>query len=307
MLTRILLATDGSPASARAARKAASLSAKLGAGLHVVYVAPLPATYVPAESEILDYQFWERMRDVATKEASARLEELVRDVQQEGGMVEDSHAAAGRPEAEIVRLAEIVGADLVVVGNRGYGALRRAVMGSVSTGVVRHAHCPVLVVRGREGDETNLPGRILLALDGSKGAEAASGIAAELSAATGSELLLIRVIETSPYPPYPETNYREAWESDLGRAKRHVRTYLDGRAGQMRRDGLKVADAHLSLGEADREIARLAEEAVADLIVVGSRGLGGIRRALMGSVSDSVVRHAPCSVLVVRGNEGSAG
>ena len=61
-----------------------------------------------------------------------------------------------------------------------------------------------------------------------------------------------------------------------------------------------MAQAHLGLGAPDREIVDLAEEIGAGLIVMGSRGLGGIRRALMGSVSDSVVRHAHCPVLVVR-------
>ena len=56
-------------------------------------------------------------------------------------------------------------------------------------------------------------------------------------------------------------------------------------------------------GRADREIVNLSEEVGADLIVMGSRGLGGVRRALMGSVSDSVVRHAHCPVFVVRTDE----
>jgi nucleotide-binding universal stress UspA family protein len=64
--------------------------------------------------------------------------------------------------------------------------------------------------------------------------------------------------------------------------------------------GGTVAGAHLRIGEVDLEIVALAEELGVDLIVTGSRGLGGVRRALMGSVSDSVVRHAHCPVLVVR-------
>jgi len=64
--------------------------------------------------------------------------------------------------------------------------------------------------------------------------------------------------------------------------------------------GGTVAGAHLRMGEVDLEIVALAEELQAGLIVIGSRGLGGVRRALMGSVSDSVLRHAHCPVLVVR-------
>jgi nucleotide-binding universal stress UspA family protein len=68
--------------------------------------------------------------------------------------------------------------------------------------------------------------------------------------------------------------------------------------------GATVAGAHLEMGCSDEEIAVLAEELEAGLIAVGSRGLGGLRRALMGSVSGSVVRHAHCSVLVVRESDG---
>ena len=69
---------------------------------------------------------------------------------------------------------------------------------------------------------------------------------------------------------------------------------------QVRAAGATVALAHLRMGEAAPEIVALGEEIGAGLIVMGSRGLGGIRRALMGSVSDSVMRHAHCPVLVVR-------
>jgi nucleotide-binding universal stress UspA family protein len=61
-----------------------------------------------------------------------------------------------------------------------------------------------------------------------------------------------------------------------------------------------VQEAHLRRGRKDQEIVRVAEEIRAGLIVMGSRGMGGVRRALMGSVSDSVIRHAHCPVLVVR-------
>jgi len=63
------------------------------------------------------------------------------------GEVEGSHLTAGRPEAEIVTLAEEIGAGLIVMGSRGVGGIRRALMGSVSDSVLQHAHCPVLVVR----------------------------------------------------------------------------------------------------------------------------------------------------------------
>ena len=68
-------------------------------------------------------------------------------IEASGGAVEGSHHTTGRPDAEIVALAEQIGAGLIVMGARGIGGIRRALTGSVSDSVVRHAHCPVMVVR----------------------------------------------------------------------------------------------------------------------------------------------------------------
>lgn len=298
MFPKILLATDGSPEAERATRMAINLSHDLGSALHVVYVGHVPSAYAAAESEILDYEFWKEMREFARGEASERLDEEVRKIEEAGGGVEMAHVAVGRPDVEIVRLAEEIGADLVIVGSRGLGPLRRVVMGSVSSSVVRHAHSSVLVVRGNGGQGSDR--KILVALDGSTGADAAGQTAVEISSATGSELHILRVLDTESFRPYPGPEFWEGWEEDLDRSKRHARAFLDERAGRLKAEGVRVGDVHLSFGVADREIVRIAEAMQADMIIVGSRGLGGVRRALLGSVSDSVVRHAHCPVLVVR-------
>jgi len=72
---------------------------------------------------------------------------VVGKIEASGVEVEGSHLKVGRPDAEIVALAEEIGAGLIVMGARGVGGIRRALTGSVSDSVVRHAHCPVLVVR----------------------------------------------------------------------------------------------------------------------------------------------------------------
>jgi nucleotide-binding universal stress UspA family protein len=299
-LVKILLATDGSPEAASAARMAITLSRSLGGELHVVYVGVAPSAYAAAESEILDYEFWKELREIAQNEASQSVEKEVRKLEGAGGKVEMVYVAVGHPETEILRIAEEIGADLVVVGSRGLGPLKRALMGSVSESVVRHAHSSVLVVRGQGRDGGYLPGRILLALDGSKGAGEAERSAVEISAATGSVLDIVRVLEAERYRPYPGPEYREGWEADLERSKRQVVAFLDERARSLRAEGVEVGDAHLAIGDPDKEKVRFAEDEHADLIVLGSRGLGRLRRALLGSVSDSVVRYAHCPVLVVR-------
>jgi nucleotide-binding universal stress UspA family protein len=92
----------------------------------------------------------------------------------------------------------------------------------------------------------------------------------------------------------------EIRESLIEQARSEARKFLEQRVEQLRSEGAKVVDTHLRTGEPDKEIIRLSEEIDANMIVMGSRGLGAVRRALMGSVSDSVVKHAHCPVLVMR-------
>jgi nucleotide-binding universal stress UspA family protein len=87
------------------------------------------------------------MEKDAEEAAGTTLKEQVQKISEVGGEITEAHARAGYPDAEIVDLAEEVRAGLIVIGSRGLGPLRRALMGSVSDSVVRHAHCPVLVVR----------------------------------------------------------------------------------------------------------------------------------------------------------------
>jgi nucleotide-binding universal stress UspA family protein len=90
--------------------------------------------------------------------------------------------------------------------------------------------------------------------------------------------------------------------SVLEQAEGEARSFLEEQAKQLGAFGGKVAETHLETGEPDKEIVRLSEELSIGTIVIGSRGLGAVRRSLMGGVSESVVRHAHCPVFVVRGD-----
>jgi nucleotide-binding universal stress UspA family protein len=157
------------------------------------------------------------------------------------------------------------------------------------------------------------PTKILLATDGSREAQLASRTAADLAESTGSELHVLYVWEAAnPYVEVVELVGDEAvsprLDAELKRQfDRQARTVLDTEAEKVRAAGGTVTQAHLRMGKADHEIVALAEEIGAGLIVMGSRGRGGIRRALVGSISDSVVRHAHCPVLVVRPEKQRAG
>jgi nucleotide-binding universal stress UspA family protein len=143
------------------------------------------------------------------------------------------------------------------------------------------------------------PTRILLATDGSEEAELAALRAVELADATDSELHVVHVgVVPSFLRSYPGTlGYYDKLYEQIEEVSREL---LRKESWRVKAVGGTVAGAHPRMGEVALEIVALAEELQADLIVIGSRGLGGVRRALIGSVSDSVVRHAHCPVLVVR-------
>jgi nucleotide-binding universal stress UspA family protein len=143
--TKILLATDGSEEARLAAQAAAELSKDTGSEVHVAYVVPSPR-------ELRGHHYYSKevMRSVieqAEGEARSFLEEQAKQIGASGGKVAETHLETGDPDKEIVRLSEELGVGTIVIGSRGLGAVRRALMGGVSESVVRHAHCPVFVVR----------------------------------------------------------------------------------------------------------------------------------------------------------------
>jgi nucleotide-binding universal stress UspA family protein len=142
--TRILLATNGSEEAELAALRAVELAQRTDSELHVVHVGLLPTLLVSYPGTLgyhgkLYEQIQEDSRELLRKESWR--------VQVAGGTVTGSHLRMGKVDLEIVALAEELGADLIVMGCRGHGGIRRVIEGSVSDGVIRHARCPVLVVR----------------------------------------------------------------------------------------------------------------------------------------------------------------
>ncbi len=148
------------------------------------------------------------------------------------------------------------------------------------------------------------PAKILLATDGSADAELALSTAVDIANSTDSELHVVTVGPGNPDPVYGihEAGLRyETYEQALEAVEWEAREVLDEQVRKVKELGRTVTEAYLRRGERrDQAIVRQADEIGAGLIVMGSRGLGGFRRALMGSVSDSVVRHAHCPVLIVR-------
>ena len=145
--TKILLATDGSKDADLAARTAVDLADKTGSELHVAFVLRTQdvSDYATVGLDI------DKPHEEETRQMGQRLlDEQVRRVEEAGGTVAGAHFRMARPDRGILAMGEDVGAGLIVMGSRGLGGFRRALMGSVSESVVRHAHCPVLVVRHEE-------------------------------------------------------------------------------------------------------------------------------------------------------------
>jgi nucleotide-binding universal stress UspA family protein len=144
--TSILLATDGSDEGKLATQAATELSRETGSEVHVVYVLPSPAQLIG--HHVYSEEIRESLIGGAERDAETFLKEQAEKINSEGGKVAETHLRMGDPNKEILRTAEGLDVGVIVIGSRGQGAVSRLLLGSVSDYVVRHAHCPVFVVRG---------------------------------------------------------------------------------------------------------------------------------------------------------------
>jgi nucleotide-binding universal stress UspA family protein len=209
----------------------------------------------------------------------------------------------GSPARVLAEAAAEFAADLIVVGSRGRGPAASALLGSVSAGLVDHATCPVLVVRGPEVS------RILLATDGSGSARAIPNVLAAWHAFRGLPIDVLSVAPASAsdtelmITPWatPEPNERRVVDALMRRHHEFVEDTVErlDAAGWVARPVVRIGDA------AD-QIVSAAQELGAELIITGSRGLGDVRRLLSGSVAHDVLLHSHCSVLVMRGHAPAA-
>jgi nucleotide-binding universal stress UspA family protein len=197
------------------------------------------------------------------------------------GLLERGPAAAALIEAG-------KSADLIVLGPRGVGGFVGLVLGSVSAQVVEHAPCPVVIARG---DLDSGPGRVVVGVDGSEASQAALAMAFTEADLRGWSVHAVVAWESVPVrdlPPLADaTGLLEAGETRLERLIVPLRELHPG-----------VAVRAEVLPGAPREVL-LDAAGGARLLVVGSRGLGGFRGLMLGSVSHALVRHAPCPVAVV--------
>lgn len=195
----------------------------------------------------------------------------------------------GETHERIVDLSDAENYDLIVMGRKGRHRLERALVGSVTARVIGYSHKDILVVP----QDSNVGWRkILLATDGSKYSETAMERAIDFAASYGGELIIISVVDM-PAEFYAESP--EAWDNLVVKAQ----TYTE-KAKQMAEAAKINAQAFVREAVTWQAIIDMANEKRVETIIIGSHGRTGLKRLLMGSVTEKVIGHAPCPVLVVK-------
>ena len=303
---RILLAVDGSRSAEHATALVAALPWREGGYVRIVSVAP-PNQGVPETWGLPDVE--SGREDVGDDRATANLEALeaaVREIQSaRGDLVVEPFLLRGRAASVIVAQAGEVAADLVVVGHRGLGPWESMLLGSVSAEVVDHAPCPVLVARD------DRLGPVVFADDGSISARTAEVALTEWPLFTGVDVTVLTVAEEGfPYAGsvapvlYPDTMY--GYAEAASERIRLAREEAEATTARLRDAGFE-ARCEVREGDAAHEIVACARAREAGVILVGTRGMTGLRRLVLGSVARNVLLHADCSVLVVREWTADAG
>ena len=285
LLDTILLATDASEDAGQAARVAADLGKKTGAELHVVHAwQTVPSPH---------FEGW--INSALEQESRELLDGQVKKIRDSGGELSGSHSKKNPPVQAILELAAGIDSDLIVMGSRGVGRLKRLATGSVSEGVVHNASVPVLVVRG--GEDAWPPKHVIVGEDGSGPAREAGDLAAEIGALTGAGMTLLRV-----YPELPEM-YEEGHRMNprlTDDGLRQAEKELGYRAAELENSLGRKPRISISMGDAAEDLIGAAEKRGGKnaLIAVGSRGLEPIQRFRTGSVSTKVLRAAVGPVLI---------
>lgn len=273
VFTHVLVGTDGSPRAEEAVRQGARLASATGAALEIAFVID---TGRPHAADV------EREAELALERASA--------LAAGRGAEADARILAGDPSEVLVSEAEEEGADLICVGP-DTGALGGAIrIGKTSAHVLREARRSVLVARPAEPD---FPRRIQCGVDGSEASGRTAALAAGLAAATGGELRLLHVI---PVFRGDDTEWTLA-PSEAGPPELEPAVSAASSLGV-----LPVRE--MAMGRPEHALLAAAARDETDLLVVGHRGVRGLRRVLLGSVSEHAAHHAPCSVLVARLDAG---
>ena len=293
IIRHVLVATDLTPITHVALDLALDLAGRTGADVELMSVlGPLegdaysPLRYSPEASA---------SHESAEKLIKREMEELC--AQHDAGDVTlNAVVRKGRPIPTIVARAEQSDADLLVVGTHQRGLLRQFMIRSAAEEVVRKASCPVLVVHEQDEPPARQPERILVPVDLSEHSFDTLRYAESLSEIYGARLEILHVVE----PAALLGTFPGALTADevIPIVRRGMQDGLQKLLDQLelRRSEL---DVHVAEGHAAAQILAEADRQHSSMIVIGKQGRSSIARFLMGSVTERVIRHASCPVLVV--------
>jgi nucleotide-binding universal stress UspA family protein len=276
VFSRIVVGVDGSSAAEEAVRQAAALAGATGAALDLVHV---------VDTTLASPSPW-ATGATAVREA---LEEAVRIASKEG-IEPEARELFGGAASTLVSHAADRRADLIAVGPDAGFIERPRLMGGVAVHVLRDARCSVLVARPRGDDARPFRSNVLCAVDSGPPSMEAARVAALVARLTGARLQLVHAV------PIRGSGGSIGWAVEEGTDGPDP---LDRATGLARSEGV-ASSRELALGRPGPAIAEAAASSNTDLIVTGSRELQGVSRIFADSVSEWLVRHATCSVLVVR-------
>jgi nucleotide-binding universal stress UspA family protein len=295
MTARVLVATDLSPISDEALKQGEAFARLSGAKLGVVHVLPnvQPVnTFFPQLNVADETDFAE-----LTGKVRSVLEERIRTVTGRDHTTVDIFIDVGLDYAEVIRRAEEYKASEIVIASLGKTGLRRALLGSVAEKIIRYAHCPVLVVR-----PTEAKGVVVAATDMSDPSLPAIRAGAVEAERRKAKLLVVHAVDFRGASILGEIGsfFGGAQQApDVAALSGAAKTLLVDAMGNL---GVKGEVAILD-GSASAAVCEYAEKVGAELVVVGTRGRTGLSRLTLGSTAESIVQHAPCSVLAVRQHE----
>ncbi|MEO8283964.1 MAG: universal stress protein [Pseudarthrobacter sp.] len=305
---RLVVGVDGSEGSMAALRWAVSEAQLRGAAVHIVMAWRHPQSYWPATVWTMMMDSSGDTRQTMANAAETEVERLGKDAYQGQNADITWEAVEGHPAEVLVRVAE--GAGALVVGSRGNGGFAEVLLGSVSQHVVAHARCPVVLIPAPAGESvsastiaaahTNDPfGRIVVGVDGSDGSLAALAWAVKEAELRGAAVHAVIAWERITGPG--ATN---GWAVGTGGPSGDTDPVLATATVEVTRlakEAVKGSDVKISCeaieGDPAQVLLQCAESAAA--LVVGSRGHGGFVGALLGSVSQHVVAHARCPVVLI--------
>ncbi|MEB8338354.1 universal stress protein [Streptomyces endophyticus] len=290
MAGHLLVGVDGSESSLEAVAVAAHEARRRGLGVRILNAFTWPMLKFPhgSSSETTAEPALRRRAE----ETVAAAVERARAEEPDLGSVQGEVVTG---EALTVLAARSRDADLLVVGSRGLGAFSGLLVGSIAVHLAAHADCPVLVVRGRAHPE----GPVAVAVDGSDAAKAAVEEGFDEAARRGTGLLAVHVWNTwSGTGPAGPGGPAPLW-FDTDKLREDSEQALSGAlaAGRARHPDVEV-EARSVHGRVRPSLIETSQEA--SLLVVGARGRGGFQGLLLGSVSQALLQHAECPVLVMR-------